>query len=577
MKRILCFLLTVTLILIPCSSASAWTSFRNEEGRSGANTIHAATPIDTDITGPRWKKRFSQGAGSAMNSSPVITEKNIYVVSKDILYKTDKEGTVLTTLRLCASMNSTCHMAADEKNLYIPLGGGLLQCVNMDTMAAVWTSESFGGQSLSSVYIHNGLVYAGTTTGDGTEGCYYCVGSEDGKTRWRYENEAFPCGYYWSGAVLATLSGKECLLFGGDNGILVSHSLDSGQVYDTLDLSSISGSKGKIRAGITYDEASDAFYTTSNNGYLYQIRMDDNGNFDTVTSLFLGDDTGRTVNCTSTPTICNGRIYVCSYYNGAGRISVVDTDTMHTIYAATTAGTADIKSSPLVSTGYATEENHQQVYVYFTQNTIPGGIYYIEDSTVAGSAEIKTLYEPKNNPQFCLQSLAADTDGTLYYSNDSGTLFAVHEGFAANDLPPSPSPSPIRPADLPAVSTVPPTTPDISTQQPGTAATSSSPAPDTGKKTSRTVPKKKIRPGKPSRIKIKTKKKIHGKYKITLTWKKGKHSKKTQIKLKGQRPKTVSGSKLTLSLKRGAYTILLYGYISPSQKSPAARIRIRVS
>ena len=172
MKRIICLMLIVTLFLIPCSSAYAWTSFRNEEGRSGANTIHAATPIDTNTTGPRWKKKFSQSMGSAMNSTPIITEKNIYIVNKDILYKTDKDGTILTTLRLCASMNSMCHMASDRRYLYIPLGGGLLQCVDMDTMAAVWTSESFGGQSLTTVYVHNGLVYADTINGDGSEGCY---------------------------------------------------------------------------------------------------------------------------------------------------------------------------------------------------------------------------------------------------------------------------------------------------------------------------------------------------------------------------------------------------------------------
>lgn len=558
MKRILSFLLIITLFLIPCSSASAWTSFRNEEGRSGANTIHAATPIDTNTTGPRWKKRFSQSMGPVMNSVPVITEKNIYIVSKDVLYKTDKEGAVLSTLQLFASMNSMCYMASDGKNLYIPLGGGLLQCVDMDTMTSVWTSESFDGQSLTTVYIHNGLVYAGTTSGDGSEGCYYCVGAEDGKTRWNYQNETSPCGYYWSGAVSAAFPAGECLLFGGDNGILVSHSLDSDQIYDTLDLSSITGSKGKIRAGITYDAETDAFYTTSNNGYLYQIRMGGNGKFDGVNSVFLGDSADKTVNCTSTPTIYNGRIYVCSYYDNTGRISVIDAETMHTIYTAAT-GRADIKSSPLVSTGYATEENHHQVYVYFTQNTVPGGIYYIEDSSVTESADIKTLYEPKNNPQFCLHSLAADADGTLYYSNDSGTFFAVHEGFASGDILPSPSPT--APADLPAGSMVSPATPAASTQQtsPGTAA------------------KKKIRPGKPSKIKITKKKKNRGKYKVTLSWKKGDHSKKTQIKIKGKKLKTLSGTKYTLSLKKGVHTILLYGYISPSQKSSAARIRFRVS
>lgn len=76
---------------------------------------------------------------------------------------------------------------------------------------------------------------------------------------------------------------------------------------------------------------------------------------------------------------------------------------------------------------------------------------------------------------------------------------------------------------------------------------------------------------------MKAKKKYRGKYKITLSWKKGNHTKKTQIKIKGKKMKIVSGSKYTLSLKKGVYTILLYGYVSPSQKSSGARIRFRVS
>lgn len=563
MKKITSFFLIISLLLLPCQTAGAWSSFRNEEGQSQANTIDAKTPTDTRTSGPKWKKTLSSELSTSLNSTPIITENYIFIVNGSTLYKLDKEGTTLATLSLLTSMNSVCQMALHDNKLFIPLSGGLMQCIDTDTMSSLWYSETFGNQSLTTVYFHNGFVYAGTSNGNGTDGLYYCLRETDGHTVWTYQNEGTPGGFYWSGAVSAETPSAECLLFGGDNGILVSHSLTEDVIYDTFDLSDITGSKGKIRGGITYDRDTDAYYTTSNNGYLYKITMNTEGCFDTVTPLFLGDSSSSAINCTSTPTIYNGRIYVCSYFGTSGRISVIDAVSMKMIYYATGETVKDIKSSPLVSTGYATEENNQKVYVYFTQNISPGGIYYIEDDTLADSAEIKTLYEPQNNPQFCLSSIAADTDGTLYYSNDSGTLFAVREGYAGNDVrEPEQPDSPSAPPESPAPS------------QPETLTSTPVPPIVTSKTSSKT--NQIIRPGKPTKIKVSVRRKTNKTYKVTLSWKKGKNAKKTLIKIRGKKVKPLSGRKKTIRLKKGNYTLRFYGYNSSSNQSAAVKIRLKL-
>lgn len=434
-------------------------------------------------------------------------------------------------------------------------------------MSSLWTSESFGLQSLTSTFYKKGFLCAGTTNASGTDGLYYCLSETDGSTQWVYRSEQ-SCGYYWSGAV----SGKDdadYILFGGDDGVLISHSLSTDAVYDAYDLSFCTASHGKIRAGVTYDTQTDAFYATTNDGYLYQIKMNEDGSFRSVSALPLFPDSGPAadVNCTSTPTVFNGRIYVCGCDGTQGQINVVNAASMKMVYTASAPQCRDIKSSPLVCTRYANDENNNRVYVYFTQNSLPGGVYYIEDDETAVSAQIKTLFLPAEGKQFCLSSVAADTDGTLYYSNDSGTLFAIAEGYAAvPQITPQPnSPAPADPTPEPPASE-----PPASILPAPTSADSSTPAAAV------------VKPKKPGKIAVAKKKLKNNKYRVAFTWKKGKNSDFTQIKIQGKtsskkkykRTLSTFRTKITAALKKGTYTIRFSGCRAPSGKpSAAARIR----
>lgn len=570
MKKIIYLCLLAVLLIIPFTQAKAWSSFRNETGDGNANTTTARTPVEPENTGAKWQYKFEPDAVTAYNSDPVITDDAVYAAYKNTLYELNKDGVVLRTFTLAAPINSVCRMSLHENRLFIPLSGGMVQCVDLHAMASLWTSESFGLQSLTSTFYKNGFLCAGTTNAAGTDGLYYCLSETDGRTQWTYCGEQ-PCGYYWSGAV----SGKDgagYILFGGDNGILVSHSLSTDTVYDTYDLSSCTGSRGKIRAGVTYDTQTDAFYTTTNDGYVYQVKMKEDGGFDSISALPLSPG-GDGVNCTSTPTVFNGRIYVCSYDGMQGRISVIDAATMKMIYSVSAADCHDIKSSPLVCTGYAQDENKNRVYVYFTQNSPPGGIYYIEEDETAVSAQIKPLFLPAEGKQFCLSSVAADTDGTLYYSNDSGTLFAIAEGYTpvpqTTPRPDAPTPAPSTP--LPPASTSPASAPSAS--MPPAATSPGVPAP-----TSASV----VKPGKPGKIRYKTKKRKNNRYRVTFRWYKGKNSDFTRVTIQG---KTSSGKKykrnldtsrknITVTLKNGTYTVRFYSCRTASRKKPSA-VRIR--
>lgn len=376
----------------------------------------------------------------------------------------------------------------------IPLSGGMVECVDTDTMTSIWQSDTFGGQSLSTLFYHNGYLYAGTVnmvSGTDSTGIFYCIDTQDGSTQWTYEDTDHPGGYYWSGAV----SYENVLYFAGDNGILVSHSLTTPETYDTILLTTTA----KIRSGLTYNPDTNCIYTADTSGQIYQIPFSADGTIQTDEIRSGSAVPGASSsNCTSTPAVWNNRLYVGSIADGYGYLSVLDAKTLSLIYTVQGERSAEIKSSPLVSTGYSTDENNNRVYVYVTANQMPGGVYYLMDDSTSTSGTLHTLYTPATAKQFCMSSITAGKEGILYYSNDSNTLFAVSEvensSDRVNTIPSeSPAPSPV-PTQKPSPSPVP----------------AVSPAPK-----QKNNPGQTRKPKKPMRIKTARKKK-----KIVLSWKK---------------------------------------------------------
>lgn len=409
--------LPALLILSLAVPLHPYAAARNETSENTTTCICSAkTPIDPERSGALWRRSFS-GDSISYNSVPVWMGEKLYVVNENRLYELNPSGAILRTLTLAANMNSSCHMQGNGDDLYIPLDGGLMQCVRCSAMRSRWTSEDFGGQSLSTVCCKDGYLYAGTVENPAgkTSGIFYCLDATDGHTVWTYEDLENPGGYYWSGGVVK----GNAIYFGGDNGTLVSHSLLTDEVYETRVLTDT----GKIRAGIVCDGTDGALFTTSNDGSIHRIETSDDGK---ITSVLSGKiiPSAKTANCTSTPAIWNNRLYVGSFADTNGYISVLDADTLKAHYHVATGQYKEVKASPLVSTGYATQENHQTVYVYFTCNALPGGIFMIRDSETATNAVLQTLFIP-DAKQYCIASVTPDADGTLYYSNDSGTLFAV--------------------------------------------------------------------------------------------------------------------------------------------------------
>ena len=166
----------------------------------------------------------------------------------------------------------------------------------------------------------------------------------------------------------------------------------------------------------------------TSDGVLHKVSIDaDTGAARELSSVKFGSST------TSTPTIVNGKIYIggsslqgepneWGYVVYGGQLSVIDEATMTVEHAVTSydGGTklpGDSKSAPLVSV------QSTGTYVYFTCNAEPGGVYCYR----VGDAVASMVYTPDEDHQnYSMSSVVCDADGTLYYVNDSGALFAIH-------------------------------------------------------------------------------------------------------------------------------------------------------
>ena len=120
--------------------------------------------------------------------------------------------------------------------------------------------------------------------------------------------------------------------------------------------------------------------------------------------------------------VYNGRLYVGCQNSTAGKFIVLDAKTMKEIYTADMQGYP--QASMLASTAY--EEATGKIYIYSTYNAKPGGITVFEDSQGQTTAVKTELFTPSEDmQQYCISTISVGSDGTLYYKNDSGNIFAL--------------------------------------------------------------------------------------------------------------------------------------------------------
>lgn len=336
-------------------------------------------------------------------------------------------GEEFSSADLVAPIDSISRMVYADGLVIVPVRGGRLQALTADALTTVWITDELPiidergqQQSLGTLTVADGRVYYGTAavgwSGASYNGYFTCVDLATGEVIWSNANAA--AGYYWSGA--ASVGGK--VVVGDDTGTLTVFDAASGEALSMLDLGA------SVRSTAIEGTQEGTLIVATSDGVLHKVSIDaDTGAARELSSVKFGSST------TSTPTIVNGKIYIggsslqgepneWGYVVYGGQLSVIDEATMTVEHAVTSydGGTklpGDSKSAPLVSV------QSTGTYVYFTCNAEPGGVYCYR----VGDAEASMVFLPDEDHQnYSMSSVVCDADGTLYYINDSGALFAIH-------------------------------------------------------------------------------------------------------------------------------------------------------
>ncbi|MEE0612722.1 MAG: DUF4430 domain-containing protein [Collinsella stercoris] len=395
---------------------SAWPGYA-----SGSNT-EAATP--TGEVKESWVSSIKDSADWATNvSDPIYVGSYVYIAAGAKLLQIDPAtGKTVREGALAAPIDSIARMVYADGVVVVPLSGGRLQALTADALTTVWVTAKLpaneqGGeqQSLSTLIVKDGCVYFGTAAADLSDsygGYLVCVDIKTGSAKWKTENA--DAGYYWAGAAAI----GSLLVMGDDTGFV--YAVDSQQgtrVGEGLDLGA------RVRSTVVADPDGSTVYVVTVDGVLHKVRVGADGELSEAGKVqFASASTG-------TPTLAGGRLYVGGQLvqgssGGQARcgvLAVIDAKTLQVEHSITSAdGTAlegsNVMSAPVVSTqGGAT-------YVYFTANSLPGGVYRYR----VGDATASRIYTPSEDKQnYCMGSITVGPDGSLYYVNDSGALFAI--------------------------------------------------------------------------------------------------------------------------------------------------------
>ncbi len=410
--------LTLTFLTVIILSFFTLTAFglRNDSN----NITSAETP--TPSAALLFTKSFGKSYKAAP-TPPVIAGDTILLVSGVKLYKLDAEtGEEIASVKMQGStLYATISPIYADGKVFVALDDGIIQAFDYETLKSLWVyTDSIGGQAITPITYDNEYIYTGFWVDETEEANYVCINVKDENAKsetecktanWTYKSLG---GFYWAGCYVT----DKYVIFGTDDGRKDSEGSSSIISLDKATGKAVSSleTKGDIRSSVFYSTETDSFYTACKAGYIYKFDMDSSGKLNSLKSYKASGAV------TATPVVYGGRLYTGCQNGSAGKFIVLDARTMKEIY------TCDMNGYPqatmLIST--ARKKETGKIYIHSTYNAKPGGMTVFEDSKGQTSAIKSELFVPESDKQqYCISTISASIDGTLYYKNDSGSIFAL--------------------------------------------------------------------------------------------------------------------------------------------------------
>lgn len=399
------------------ATGSDTTSYVKNEGNTSTVT---SAPTSSNNAALSWKKTY----GSSNYSEILTLGDSIYFASSllnadwtaqpAVLHCLNSKGEETASLQLFSAIDSTCRMVYTDGVVIIPLSNGRLQGVSASEMKTLWISKATapGDKNMSTVTASGGMVFTGTTSDWGaSSGTFFGINAITGECVWA--NRSNEAGYYWAGACKI----GNVLVYGDSAGWLKAVEPTTGKAVSQIKLS-----ESAIQSTVISNNAGTKAYVMTTDGFLHEVEVGFDGSLSEQSKTELKLHGGGT----STPTLFEGNIYVGGgTWSTKGTFNVIDAATMQV--KNTIELPFYVQSAPLVA-----KEADGNTYAYFTCNgaetnasgelTSGGGawVYCLETNTAT-----KLFDATGSMANYCTKSITMGADGTLYWTNDSGTLFAL--------------------------------------------------------------------------------------------------------------------------------------------------------
>ena len=389
-----------------------------------AATVSSDTPASAENTVLKWAKQMGSGW---MNPAgiPTATDDGVIVIAGSKINKLSFDnGEVIASGTISSSMSygyTPVTLAGDI--IIAPLGKGTLEAFDAKTLESKWIyNDELKGQALSRALYADGKVYAGFWNGETKDANFVCVDAENGRLCWSYTVKG---GFYWAGAaqigdyvVVTTDDGTNGT--SGDSSLLCfKKTYADGETVQPVSTAVLAGC-GDARSSITFD-GSKAYFTTKG-GYLCSASVD--GKTGEISGL---KTVSFNAQSTSTPVIYGDYVYFgagsgISESGSSGSFVIADKNTLEVKNHIDMLGYPQCEM--LMSTAYL--ESTGYLYFYSTYNMNPGGVSLIKvNASNINDTRLEEIYDADGHQQYCISSIAADSEGNLYYKNDSGYVFCL--------------------------------------------------------------------------------------------------------------------------------------------------------
>ena len=406
----------------PSAVSAEWPSFRGNANNMAI--VSTKLPRTASEATEKWTKALGSGFAAAPSVQIIVDDSLVVMSGKNIYKLSMADGEILVQGKMVKAIDWGYTPATYANGMiFAPLTDGTVQAFDAKTLESLWVySDPLKGQALSPITYSDGYIYTGFWNSETKDAAYVCIpvtdedaenATEAQKALWR---DVVKGGFYWAGSVVV----GDYVVYGTDDATsgstgtakILSRNKLTGELMDVHDI------VGDQRSSIAY--AGGKVYFTTKAGYLYSAELGKDGKLNNLKGK---NYTEYGLMSTSTPVVYNGYVYfgiAKDNFSAPYNTMMVDANTLDV--AASVAMQGYPQCSMLLSTAY--EKSTGKIYLYSTYNNNPGGITAIEVDQAAKTMTATEIYTP-SHPQYCITSLICDGEGTIYYKNDSGYLFAV--------------------------------------------------------------------------------------------------------------------------------------------------------